>query len=357
MRKTLKDRKKIVIKIGSQLLEKNNNIDIKFIKDLSNQIKKLKDNNKEVLIVSSGAVLAGIKKLGINKKPKTITDKQAISAIGQAYLIQLYDKIFSEDKLTIAQILLTTEGLKERKRYNYARNTIEKLLEFGAIPVINENDTVAIEEIVFGDNDFLAAHVSVLVNADLLIILSSAGGVFTGDPLKENVSLIEEIRDIEEALKFAKSSKSKYGTGGMRSKLEASEIAVSHGIPVIIAPKKENIILDILEGEKVGTFIYPQKRRYKGKKSWIALLSEPKGKILIDKGAEKAVVNGKSLLPAGIKNIEGYFSKGNVVAIENEEGKIIGKGIVNYSYKELQKVIGKKGKKEAVHRDNLVVFK
>ncbi len=356
MRKSLKNKKRIVIKIGSQLLEKDNDIDRDFVEDLAYQIKKLKEKGKDILIVSSGAVLAGIKKLGIDRKPKTITEKQAISAIGQAYLIQLYDKIFSKNKLTIAQILLTTEGLKERKRYVYAKNTIEKLLELDVIPIINENDTVAIEEIVFGDNDFLAAHVSVLANADLLIILSTAGGVYTGDPLKQESKLIEEIKDINEALKYAGSSKSKFGTGGMRSKLEASEIAVSHGIPVVIAPKEKDIILNIIEGKIKGTFIHPQEKRYKGKKSWIALLSEPKGKITVDKGAEKALYAGKSLLPAGIKKVEGYFSKGNVIAIENEEGKIIGKGIVNYSSNELLKVIGKKGEKEAIHRDNLVVF-
>ncbi|RMA96093.1 glutamate 5-kinase [Hydrogenothermus marinus] len=356
MRNFLKDKKRIVIKIGSQLLEKNNDIDKDFIENLAKQIKDLKKEDKDIILVSSGAVLAGIKKLNLKKRPSTITEKQAISAVGQAYLIQLYDKIFSKYNLTIAQILLTTEGLKERKRYNYARNTINKLLELNVIPIINENDTVAIEEIVFGDNDFLAAHVSILANAELLIILSTAGGVYTSDPSFENATLLKEIKDIEEALNFAKASKSKYGTGGMRSKLEASEIAVSHGIPVVIAPKKENIILDIINGKDIGTLIYPKDKKYKGKKSWLALLSEPKGKLIIDEGAEKALLNGKSLLPAGIKYVEGYFSKKNVVAIANLEGKIIGKGIINYSSNELQKILNKKEKKEAIHRDNLVIF-
>jgi glutamate 5-kinase len=348
--------KRIVIKIGSQLLEKNDSIDEEFIFSLSNQIKILKAEQKEILVVSSGAVLAGIKKLGLKQKPKTITEKQAIAAVGQASLIEIYDKIFSKNSLIIGQVLLTTEGLKERKRYNYARNTLEKLLEFGVIPVINENDTVAVEEIVFGDNDFLAAHVSVLVSADLLIILSTAGGVYTSDPSEENASLIKEIKDIQEALKYAKASKSKYGTGGMRSKLEAAEIAASHEIAVIIAPKQENIIIDLLKGKEIGTYIYPQKRKYKGKKSWIALLSEVKGKLIIDKGAEKALKQGKSLLPAGIKDVEGYFSKGDVVAIENEEGSIIGKGIINYTTNQLKNTLGKKNEKEAIHRDNMVIF-
>ncbi len=348
--------KKLVIKIGSQLLEKNNKIDYDFIESLAKQIKNLKENGIDVIIVSSGAVLAGIKKLGLKQKPKTVTEKQAVSAVGQATLIQIYDEKFSSEGLTIGQVLLTTEGLKIRKRYNYARNTLEKLLDLDVVPIINENDTVAVEEIVFGDNDFLAAHVAVLLNADLLVILSTAGGLYTDDPSNKNAEIIKEIKDIEKALTFAKASKSKYGTGGMRSKLEAAEIAVSHGIPVVISPKKENIILEIIEGNIEGTFIHPKEKKYKGKKSWIALLSEVKGKIKIDEGAEKALKTGKSLLTAGIKSVEGYFSKNDVVAIENNQGIIIGKGIVNYNWKQLNELKGKKSKKEAIHRDNMVIF-
>jgi len=352
----VKKARRIVVKIGSQLLEKDESIDEDFIKDLSNQIKNLKDRDVETLIVSSGAILAGTKKLGLKRRPKTISEKQAVSAVGQAYLMQIYDRIFSTKNLTVGQVLLTLEGLRDRKRYNYARQTLEKLLEFEVVPIINENDTVAVEEIVFGDNDFLAAHVSVLINADLLIILSTAGGVYTNDPDNPDSKLIKEIKDINEALRFAGSSKSEFGTGGMRSKLEASEIAVSHGISVVIAPKENNVILDIINGNIKGTFIHKQKKKYSGKKSWIALLSEVKGKVIIDKGAEKALKNGKSLLPAGIKQVDGYFSKGEVIAIENEEGIIIGKGISEYNFKELKSVIGKKNQREAVHTDNMVIF-
>lgn len=364
----LQNPKRIVIKIGSQLLEKKGDIDKQFIQNLAKQIKILKESDREVLVVSSGAILAGIKKLKLQRKPQTISEKQAVSAVGQAYLMQIYDKIFSKYGLNIGQILLTLEGLRDRKRYNYARQTLEKLLEFDVVPIINENDTVAVEEIVFGDNDFLAAHVSVLINADIFIILSTAGGVYTGDPLKEKVSLIKEIRDIEEALSFAKSSKSKYGSGGMRSKLEAAKIAASHSIPVIIAPKEEDIIEKLLiKKEDIGTFIFPEKsKKFSSKKSWLALLSYAKGRIIVDRGAEKALKEGKSLLPAGIKEVEGIFSKKDVVAILNEEGELIGKGIVNYNYRELKKIKGKKsqevekilGKKaiEVIHTDNMVIF-
>ncbi len=357
--------KRIVIKLGSQIIASDEKIDENFIENLAKEIRTLKNREKEIILVSSGAVLSGIIKLGLNTRPKTITEKQALASVGQAYLIQIYDKIFSEKNLNIGQILLTIEGLQERKRYILAKNTIMKLLEMDIIPIINENDTVGVEEIVFGDNDFLASHVAVLTDADLLIILSTAGGLYTSDPTDENSQLITEIKDIKEALKYAGSSKSKYGTGGMRSKLEASQLATVNGIPVVIAPKKENIISSILEGEDIGTFIYPQNRKVSKKKNWLKILSAPKGKVIVDRGAEKALMEGMSLLPIGIKDIEGIFNKKDVVAIENLDGKIIGKGVVNYNYKDLKKIKGLKSSEvekllgkftEVIHRDNLVIF-
>ncbi|NPA17457.1 MAG: glutamate 5-kinase [Aquificae bacterium] len=363
----LKNARRIVVKIGSQLLEKDGCIDEEFIDNLAGNIKKLHGEDREVVIVSSGAILAGVKKLKLGQRPKTITEKQAVASVGQAYLIQIYDKQFSRNGLTIGQILLTIEGLRERKRYVLAQNTLNKLLDMSVVPVVNENDTIAIEEIVFGDNDFLAAHVSVLIDADLLIILSTAGGLYTGEPSEPSSELIEEIRDIDAALSYAGASTSRFGTGGMRSKLEAAKIAVSHQIPVVIAPKKKDILLQLLEGKPSGSFIHPQKEAgLSRKKSWLKLLSAPKGKITIDDGAVKAIKEGKSLLPAGIKAVEGIFSKNDVVAILNEKGQIIGKGIVNFNYKELERIKGRKSGEvekilkrkftEAIHRDNMVVF-
>jgi glutamate 5-kinase len=358
--------KRIVIKIGSQLLEKDNDIDTEFISDLARQISLLKD--KEIIIVSSGAVLAGVKKLKLPSRPKNITEKQAVASVGQAYLMQIYDKFFSDYNLIIGQVLLTIEGLRERKRYLYAKETLNKLLEFNVVPIINENDAIAVEEIVFGDNDFLAAHVSLLTDANLLIILSTAGGLYTDDPSNPDAKLIEEIKvDVDQALNFAKSSKSKFGSGGMRSKLEAAKIATQHSIPVIIAPKKKDIIVDILSGNKIGTFIHPHKaKKASSKKSWLELLSYPKGKLIVDAGAEKALKAGKSLLPSGIKEVEGIFNQKDVVAIANEEGNIIGKGIVNLGYKEIKKIKGLKTEKakeilgkdveEVIHADNIVIF-
>ncbi|NPA58471.1 MAG: glutamate 5-kinase, partial [Aquificae bacterium] len=221
--------------------------------------------------------------------------------------------------------------------------------------------------IVFGDNDFLAAHVSVLVDADLLLILSTAGGLYTSDPSDPSSRLVEEVKDIDQVLSYAGTSRSAFGTGGMRSKLEASKIAVSHQIPVVIAPKMEDILLKTVRGELHGSFVYPQEeKKLSRKKSWLKLLSAPKGKLVVDGGAEKAIRNGKSLLPAGIVSVEGIFSKGDVVAVLNEKGQIIGKGLVNFNSKELERIKGKKSTEvekilkrkftEAVHRDNMVVF-
>ncbi len=364
--KLLNNTKKIVIKLGSQTIASENRIDENFIDNLARQVKILKDKNKDILIVSSGAVLSGIIKLNHIGKPKSITEKQALASVGQAYLIQIYDRIFSKYNLHIGQILLTIEGLQERKRYVLAQNTLNKLLDMGIVPIVNENDTVGVEEILFGDNDFLAAHVSILSNANLLIILSTAGGLYTDEPSNPSSRLLTEIKNLEEAIKYAKSSKSKFGSGGMRSKLEASQLATSHGIPVVIAPKKENVVIDILSNKSVGTFIYPETDLKKSrKKSWLEILSVPKGKIIIDKGAEIAVKNGKSLLPAGVKDIEGIFNRKDTVAIENLEGKIIGKGIIEYNYKDMKEIKGLKSEnikdilgyfKEVIHRDNLILF-
>lgn len=356
--------KRIVIKIGSQILQKEDTIDRDFIESLANQIAKNRD--REFIVVSSGAVLAGIKKLGLPAKPKTITEKQAVASVGQASLIQVYDSIFSQKGLIIGQMLLTVEGLQDRRRYVYAKNTLNKLLEFGVVPIINENDAIAVSEIVFGDNDFLASHVALMADADLLIILSTAGGLYTDDPSNPDAQLISVIDDIDKALSYAKASKSTYGSGGMRSKLEASKISADHGIPVIIAPKSFDVIDRILIGEEIGTYIKPFAKHKSHKKSWLKLLSYPKGKIYIDAGAYRALKEGKSLLPSGIKDIEGIFKPRDVVAISDEEGNVIGKGIVSLDHKELAKIKGLKteqatkilGKKveEVIHTDNLVIF-
>lgn len=354
---------RIVFKIGSNLLETDEgDIDLGFLSKLAEGIKKFHNLGDEVLIVSSGAVLSGAKKLGVKEKPKNLTLKQALASVGQSYLMHLYDTIFSNYGLKVGQVLLTKDVFSKEKeeRFKNARSTLEKLLELRVVPVINENDAVAVEELVFGDNDFLAVYVSFMVNADLLVIFSSAGGL-----KDEKDQVIPVVEDIEKVFKYVRGTGTSFGTGGMRSKLEATRLATTLNIPVIITGKDEDI-LSLRELKTKGTLFKPSKRKLRNALKVIATLEEPKGIIVIDRGAQEALKAGKSLLPAGVVSVQGNFRKGEIVSIQNEEGLIIGKGKVNFSSEEIEKIKGlktrdvrellKTTKDEVIHRDNMVIF-
>lgn len=354
---------RIVFKIGSNLLEtEEGDIDLQFLSKLAENIKKLKKLGDDVCIVSSGAVLAGAKKLKIKEKPKDLILKQALSAVGQAYLMHIYDTIFSNYGLIVSQVLLTRDIFKKNNedRFTNAKNTLNKLLELGIIPIINENDAVAVNELVFGDNDFLAVYVAFMIGADLLVIFSSAGGL-----RDEEGRIIPSVERVDEAFRFVKGTGTSFGTGGMRSKLEATRLATTLNIPVIITGKEEDI-LKLRELKTKGTFFKPSQRKLRNALKVIATLEEPKGQVIIDKGAEEALKRGKSLLPAGVVKVEGVFKRGDVVSIVNEDGLIIGKGKVNFSSEELNKIKGlktkevrellKTSKDEVIHRDNMVIF-
>ncbi|RUM29326.1 MAG: glutamate 5-kinase [Aquifex sp.] len=354
---------RIVFKIGSNLLQtEDGDIDLNFLSKLGEGVKKLKKLGHEVLIVSSGAVLSGAKRLGIKEKPKDLILKQALSAVGQAYLMHLYDTVFSNYGLNVGQVLLTRDvfSAKNKDRFINAKNTINKLLELGIVPIINENDAVAVSELVFGDNDFLAVYVSFMVNANLLVIFSSAGGL-----RNEADEIIPLVENVEEAFKYVKGTGTSFGTGGMRSKLEATRLATTLNIPVIITGKDESI-LNLSNLKTKGTLFKPSKRKLRNALKVIATLEEPKGLVVIDDGAVKALKEGKSLLPAGVKGVEGSFRKGDIVSIVDEKGLIIGKGKVNFSSEDIEKIKGKKTKEvrqllkttkdEVIHRDNMVVF-
>ncbi|GAB6066617.1 glutamate 5-kinase [Aquifex pyrophilus] len=354
---------RIVLKIGSNLLETpEGDIDLRFLSKLAEEIKRLKGKGYEFLIVSSGAVLSGAKKLGIREKPRDLITKQALSAVGQAYLMHLYDTVFSNYGLMVGQVLLTKDvfSAKNKDRFTNAKNTLNKLLEMGIIPVINENDAVAVSELIFGDNDFLAVYVSFTIGANLLVIFSSAGGLRDhGD------RVIPVVESVEEAFKYVKGTGTSFGTGGMRSKLEATRLATTLNIPVIITGKEDSLE-DIVNFKTKGTLFKPSRRKLRNALKVIATLEEPKGVIVVDEGAVKALKEGKSLLPAGIKRVEGVFNKGDVVSVVNEEGLIVGKGKVNFSSQELERIKGLKTKEvrellkttkdEVIHRDNMVVF-
>ncbi len=353
---------RILFKVGSNLLRtKKGDIDLNFLSKLAEAVKDLKDMGDQVLIVSSGAVLCGTKKIGMSERPKDLITRQALSGIGQAYLMHLYDTVFSSYGLTVAQVLLTNDvfSKENESRFKNAKDTLERMLELGVVPVINENDTVAVGELLFGDNDFLSVYVSYMMEVDLLVILSSAGGL-----LDHEGRVIPEVKDLESAFSYVKGTGSEFGTGGMRSKLEATRLALSIGIPVIITGKEEDL-LQLRNLKTKGTLFRPS-RRVRRKLREIAIIEEPKGAVYIDRGAVKALREGKSLLPAGVIKVEGNFSAGDVVSVMDPDGIVVAKGKVNFSKEEVERIKGLKGyqvkellkttKEEIIHRDNLVVF-
>ncbi len=364
--------KRLVVKIGSNILaDEKEGLNTKRIGAIASDIAGLKGEGYEVVIVSSGAVAAGMRKLGLKQRPKEIKLKQAAAAVGQSSLMWAYEKNFAEFGAKVAQVLLTQEDFSDRKRYINSKNTLLTLLSYGVVPIVNENDTVATDEIRFGDNDNLAALVAILVEADRLVILSDVEGLYTEDPRynpkAELVACVEEISDDIE--RRAGGAGSRVGTGGMYSKLLAAKKAIAHCIPVnIINGRKKGLIIEILNDKQHGTFFKPGPCRLSHRKGWIAYSSRTKGSLVLDDGAVKALTSmGRSLLPSGIAGVEGDFELGDAVNCVDGKGRRIAKGIVNYSASDIRKIMGKKTSEiekvlgykysdEAIHRDNLVLL-
>ncbi len=362
--------KRVVVKIGSNVLTQDNGLNIRAVQSISRQVCRLIDRGIEVILVSSGAMASGAKKIGLSKRPDQIPQRQAAAAVGQAGLILEYEKAFARYKKKVAQILLTSEDLSNRKRYLNARNTLCTLLSWHVVPVINENDTVMVEEIKFGDNDHLSAMITLLLNADILVSLTDIDGLFNKDPRvhsdAEMLPMISSInRDIE---KIAGDIPGALGTGGMLSKVKAAKKVTTAGVPMVIANgEKKNILLELFAGKSKGTFFKPKKERLASRKCWIGFSLTPKGVIIIDDGAASAILQrGKSLLPSGIVRVEGEFSVGSPVALKGDNTEILGIGLVNYSSTDIHKIMGLKtaiikerlGYKpydEVVHRDNLTI--
>ncbi len=371
-REDLVNAKRIVIKIGSSIItDEKNIIDDIFLNHLAEQVYKLKKKNKEIIIVSSGAVAAGMMVLKMKEKPKGISEKQALAAFGQGYLIAKYNDVFSKYNMFVAQVLLTSEDIANRKRYLNAKNTLENLISKGIIPIINENDTVATNEIKLGDNDNLSAEVACLLDADLLVILSDVEGFYDKDPQQfKDANIIDTVTDVNKYLKKVTSKTgTAVGTGGIFTKLQAAKKVMIMGIPCVLAKgKQQNIITKILKGERIGTFFVPLKKRISHKKYFIAFNVKPKGKIFIDDGAAEALLKkGKSLLPSGILGATGNFDIGDVVEVEDKKKNVIARGLVNYSHVELDKIKGKKSSEiekilgykyedEVIHRNNMVLL-
>ena len=347
-RKTLLSRvKRVVIKIGSSVLtNEHGELSEGVFDEIAGEISRIKSRGIEPIIVSSGAIAAGMKKLNLGVKPRDISMKQAIAACGQSALMWYYEKAFSAFGEKVAQILLTHDVLSVRKRFLNARKTLFTLLRMEVIPIVNENDTVAVEEIMLGDNDNLAALVTSLVEADLLVLLTDIEGLYNKDPRNhrdaELITLIDEIDErIEE---IAGETLGRTTTGGMRTKIEASKTAAAFGVPTIIANgKKPTKLSEIFSGKDIGTLFLPAKEKLKGRKHWIAFTLKPSGEIRIDDGAKRAISSsGKSLLPAGIKDVSGEFEVGELVRCIDEGGIEVARGLSSYSSDEIRKIAGAK---------------
>ena len=368
-RSLVTDAQKIVVKVGtSTLTHSNGKLNLEQIERLVRQLSDLRNQGKDVVLVSSGAIGAGMGKLNLAERPRTIPEKQAVAAVGQGILLHIYEKMFSEYGQATAQLLLTKADMEHRQRFLNGRNTLLTLLKLGVIPIVNENDTVAFEEIKFGDNDTLAALVGTLIDADLVILLTDIDGFYDGDPRKhKNAKRIPVVETIDEQIEgLAGSVGSKFGSGGMATKVSAASIAINAGIPLMIGHGAEpNIIRRLTSGEDVGTLFLPIEMKPHLRKKWIAFGSHVGGRIVVDDGARDALLHkGKSLLPSGIVSVEGDFAAGDVVGIADLEGREFARGITNYSWLELNKIKGQKSKDicpilgykdydEVIHRDNL----
>lgn len=355
MKESVKKFNRIVIKIGSSLFfSKGLELDESLFHRLVNQISKLTAQGKEVVVVSSGAIALGMQVLGLKSRPKELSYLQASAAIGQNLLMDYYSSAFQKNKINCAQILLTWDDFDDRKRYLNAKNTINTLLKLKSVPVINENDTVSIEEIKFGDNDKLSARVASLISADLLIILSDVEGLLDGEG--KVVRVVDEITAQVKSLACPTQKQS--CVGGMITKIEAAKIAVDSGIPCVIANgRKDNIIVLAVQNlEENGTLFVPNKSYLSLKKRWIAFGTKSKGKIIVDDGAKKALVNKKSLLSVGVFSVEGNFESNDIVKITDKHGDEFARGKVSLSSKQLDKIKGVRSDKEVIHCDNIVIL-
>ena len=363
--------KRVVIKVGtSVLLDKEKKISIDMVRNLAKQVRIIKDEGIESIIVSSGAIAGGMETLGLKKKPKEIEKRQALASVGQIKLMKMYMDAFEKEKLKIGQVLLTHEDIKSKSRCLNLTNTLSSLLAMNIVPVINENDAVSFKEIRFGDNDNLSALIAQISDADLLMLLSDVDGLYDKDPNTCNdARIISNVEKIDGKIeKLASGTQSEKSIGGMVSKLEAAKKAGCYGIPTrIVRGDIENIACRVIEGENIGTFFQPEAKLARNK-WWTAFAFHVKGKVWLDRGAEGAIINnGKSLLPAGIADVEGDFSRGACVELNNAAGQVIARGITNYSSSDINKIkglksvdiekrLGYKYAEEVVHRNNMVVI-
>lgn len=363
MKRALPKVERMVVKVGSSsLTAPDGSLDVAQVAALSAQIAAARKVVRGVVLVSSGAIAAGLTPLGLARRPSDIPTLQAAASVGQGVLIHAYQRAFARRRVPVGQVLLTQDDFIRRKAYVNARTTLQRLLELGTVPIVNENDAVATEEIRFGDNDRLAALVANLVHAELLVILSDIDGLYSDDPKRRRARLLDLVEDLDAVggLRTGK-SRSGIGSGGMTSKVESVRIATASGVGVVIAnARRPGILGEILSGDPVGTYFTPKTRKGSSRKLWIAFARSPRGTIVVDPGAKDALITGgKSLLPAGVTSFEGDFEMGDAVDIAGPDGSVFGKGLVSYAAKEMPEIIGRRiprGGREVVHRDSLVIL-
>jgi glutamate 5-kinase len=359
-----------VIKVGSGVLTGPDGLNETVVQGLATDICALRRQRVEVVLVSSGAIASGLKKMALPRRPQSISRQQALAAVGQSSMILAYESAFGRRGQKVAQILLTRDDLNHRGRYLNARNTLLTLLSWGITPIINENDTVAVDEIKFGDNDNLSAMVTNLTESQLLVNLTNIDGLFDKDPrIHKDATLIKVVEKIDRKVtRYASSIPGFLGTGGMAAKVKAAKKAALGGVPTIIANGlNPGILRRLFSGEDAGTLFLPQQEPLCSRKQWIAFTTSPKGEIIVDSGAAVALLeHGKSLLPSGIRRVEGRFSRGDSVWVKDEAGNDVAIGMANYhsghirrimgaKTREIEAILGFKQDDEIIHRDNLVL--
>jgi glutamate 5-kinase len=363
--------RRVVLKIGTSiLLDEEKRISDARAEDFARQIKTIKDQSVDVIVVSSGAVGCGMETMGLKRKPREMARKQALASVGQIVLMRMYMDAFARVGLKASQILLTHEDIKSRSRCINLMNTVDTLLSMGVVPIVNENDTLSFKEIMFGDNDNLSALIAQITNADLLVLLSDVEGLFEKDPKRHpGTRMIKTVRRIDEGIEaLAQGTHSEKSVGGMTSKLEAAKKAGNYGIPTrLVKGDIKDVIPRVLAGEEIGTLFVARKRLTR-KKCWIAFAFKARGRLGIDPGAQEALLQrGKSLLPSGIVTVEGDFARGECVEVTDGENKLIARGMVNYSSSDIGKIKGSKSveierklgfkyTEEVIHRDNMVLL-
>ncbi|MCS7119974.1 MAG: glutamate 5-kinase [Nitrososphaerota archaeon] len=341
----------VVVKVGTRCLTTENGaLDLEKMGRIVDQIAQAVKKGYRIIFVTSGAIASGIAELGVTPNPNDIVFKQACAAVGQSILMSYYREMFRKHGLKIAQILLTENDLSNRVSYLHICNVLDRLLSLGVVPIINENDVTSISEIIpvmkgykinFSDNDILSVLIANATNADLVIILSTVDGLYTKNPNKPGAELIRVVEKITPEIKEAAEGKGKLGRGGMKTKLQAAEIAMQSGIPLVIAnSEKENVILDVLDNKPVGTYFIPSEKAISGIEKWIAYGATVKGNIYVNDGAKKAILNGASLLAVGVEKVEGSFQVGDVVSISGMDGKEFARGITNYTSEEINLIKG-----------------